>query len=1067
MAVLVALCTARGAILSGEQLLLQCWGSAESGDSSLHKNIAQLRRILGDSASAPRYIETIRLRGYRAVAVLDFGVAQQTAARPRWSKGSPFRGLLAFDADHADVFFGRDEIIRTLVDVANAQVASGLALLLLLGPSGSGKTSLTQAGLLPALARERTPARLSLVASTSFDLADQGQQSLFTALAGTLLDLQWEDRWAFAGQNAVALGERLAVACASVVAELEAALAAQRKSAPGARFGIFIDRFEALFNAARISDVERAAFLRTLEQLARSDAAVVVLACRNDFYPNIAQYPVLIEAKRHGGHVDLDPPGFPDIAQMIRRPAAAAKLSFGIDPVSGASLDDVLCASAAGRPDALPLLQYCLQELYRLRSDDGELGFAAFHQLGDLEGAIGQRAEQVVLSLDESQRNALNHIMSLLIVLSSDGANVSSQRAPWAALRDDAARQAVITLVENRLFVSDLAGGAPVFGIAHDAILRRWPRMTAWIEAHRNALGARGRLAQHASRWRHEGRPADLLLPRGKLLDEASELQRDGIWSLDAHERELIDASRRRANQRERARMAMLVLVVALALLASSLGVSAMLAKRAAEVRRIEAESLMDFMLGDFADKLRPLGRLDLLESVSSKALPFLSSSDDEDLSPAALTLRARGLQIIGEVSRSRGNPAQALDALNKARATLLRQITMTPRDPQVLKNLGANAYWLARIHKDQNDWPAAEKSLQDYLRFANLLHGYQPDNPEWWLEQSYAHNNLGSLALTRGRPAVAAPQFVASIALKQRALQHMPESAEIAADIADSYSWLASSREALGELAKAGQLYAHELALGYRLRERFPADAAWTYFLAIAYQHRAALGVAQGLDERALRDYEEARRLFTPVVEQDRGNRNWRVELLNLEQERLRILARRTGPAAQLAPLTAIHRELRAILEQDPKNATWARREALTRMRLAAALVASGQAGAGQREAGAAHAALRALHADNPSDLKVRLALIEALLFASTNDAGEIPTRSRVLHCQSAKGMIETEAVASMNHQVLDPWVRINLCLQNHDLADVAIKRLQQIGYRDNSFLRLMKSHQGKEHGT
>ena len=267
MAVLVALCTARGTLLSSDELLTKCWGSTLSGDSPLHKNIAQLRRLLGDSASAPRYIETVRMRGYRTVATLDFTVPEQ-ASRKQWHAGSPFRGLLAFDADHADVFFGRDDAIRQLVDAAAAQVASGLALLLVLGPSGSGKTSVIQAGLLPALARAPRTAALRLLGSTTFDLFDQGEQTLFTALGGVLLDLQWEDKWAFTGENATSLGQRLEHDCAGVVAELVAELGTQSDTT-SARFGIFIDRFEALFNASRVDDAARAAFLRALDQLAR------------------------------------------------------------------------------------------------------------------------------------------------------------------------------------------------------------------------------------------------------------------------------------------------------------------------------------------------------------------------------------------------------------------------------------------------------------------------------------------------------------------------------------------------------------------------------------------------------------------------------------------------------------------------------------------------------------------------------------------------------------------------------------------------------------------------------
>jgi DNA-binding winged helix-turn-helix (wHTH) protein/tetratricopeptide (TPR) repeat protein len=1048
MAVLVALCSARGELLSSDELLTQCWGSTLSGDSPLHKNIAQLRRILGDSASAPRYIETVRMRGYRTVAPLDFHFPSQ-GARRSWHAGSPFRGLLPFDAEYADVFFGRDDDTRQLVDAATMQAASGLALLLVLGPSGSGKTSVVQAGLFPALARAPAAASLSLLADTTFDLFDQGEQTLFTALAGALLDLQWEDRWAFAGADAMSLGARLERDPCGVAAELAAAL-----TRPGARFGVFIDRFEALFNA-RVDEPARTAFLHTLDALARSPAVLLVVACRNDFYPSLAQYPLLMENKRHGGHVDLAPPAFADIAQMIRRPAAAARLTFGTDADTGARLDDVLCASAAGRPDALPLLQYCLQELYRLRTSEGELGFDAFHQIGDLEGAIGQRAEEVVLALDEDQRAALNHIMSLVIILSPDGVNVSSQRVPWPALKDDAARQAVTKLIDARLFVSDLVGGAPVFGIAHDAILRRWPRMTGWIAAHRTALGARSRLAQHAARWRDEGRPADLLLPRGKLLDEACALQQGGAWSLTHDECDLILASQRRVRQRGRGRMAALALMMALAVLAVVLGISAQLAKRAEQLRRSEAESLLDFMLGDFADKLRPLGRLDLLESVSDKALQYLSRSDGADLSHAALTLRAKGLQTIGEVSRSRGDLPKSLDAIHRARTILLSQRGKASRDLQVLKNLGTNAYWTAQIYKDQNNWQAAEIALKESLHYADLLHQLEPNNPEWWAEQSYAHNNIGALALGRGLAAAAAPQFVASITLKQRVLALNPDNPSVAGELADSYSWLASARESLGELGPAEKLYNQEMQVVLGLRKRYPGESMWTYREVRALQHRAVLGVALGRDTRAVQDYETAQRLFAPLVEQDQKNRAWQIELAGIEQARLRLLARHQRPDGMISQLTAVQKTFSRLLALDPTNLAWARREAVARMRRAAAMPPEDEA---QRDGiNAALVSLQGLYASNLTDLSSRMGLVEALLLsATTQQSGD--KRGSLLKCRQAYGIISSYAGETNDYKILDPWVRINLCLQNIEQAGKAIQRLDKIGYRDTQYLQAIR---------
>jgi tetratricopeptide (TPR) repeat protein len=900
---------------------------------------------------------------------------------------------------------------------------------------------------------------MTLLATTSFDLADQGEQTLFTALAGALLDLHWEAQWAFPGDNAVSLGVRLEHSCDTVITDLRAELALRASSRPGLRFAIFIDRFEALFNVNRITETERLAFLATLEQLARSGACLLVLACRNDFYPSIARYPLLTAGKAQGGHFDLSAPSFSDISHMIRKPATAARLTFGVDPVSNARLDDILCVSAAKSPDALPLLQYCLQELYRLRTDDNELSFEAFRQLGELEGAIGQRAEQLVIGLTDAQRATLPHILSLVTVLSLDEENVTSQRAPWSALRSEEAHQTVTALIEARLFVSDLAGTIPVFGIAHDAILRRWPRMTEWIAAHRGALRARGRLAQHAGRWAGEGRPADLLLPRGKLLDEAKELRQAGLWTLGQHECELIDISDRRARQMDRLRLGALSLIVVLAVLASGLGVSAGMAKRSADLRRAEAEGLVDFMLGDFADKLRPLGRLDLLGSVSGKALQYLGEAGAEDMGPAALTLRAKGLQVIGEVSRSRGNSSQAIDALDRANAILMRQLQMAPGDVQVLKNLGANAYWVGQMHKDRNNLQAAEEAWQLYRKFADMLHRLEPDNVEWWVEQSYSHNNLGGLAMARGLPQLAAPEFLASIELKEKALGRTQDSKMVIAELADSYSWLASARQSLGELAAAAQLYEKEMQLVIQLRARFPNESMWINRQVRALQHRAMIGIATGRNERALRDYAEANRLFARIVEQDPDNRAWQVDQANLEQELLVEMVHAGQARESLPKLLRTHATLQRILQLDPGNAAWIRSEAVARARVAAALLAVGDARAAMRENDKTLVALQALYAGNPSDMNIRLTLIECLLLSATIQRAEKDIQTSMMTCKKAYGMIKDDVASTMDYEILDPWVRVNFCLQNRGAVDSQIKRLQKIGYRNAAFVQFLST--------
>lgn len=1057
MDVLVALCERAGLVVTTDELLEQCWGSTIHGDNPLHKTITQLRRVLGDSAAAPLYIETIRKRGYRTLAEVATGDAAVEAVAGNWRDGSPFRGLQAFDSGHAAIFFGRAGATAALARALQQQVEAGRALQLVLGASGSGKTSLIRAGLLPALAAPGHP--LAVRASADLDLGELAEGQLFAGLGGAMLDWQVDGVSLFDGCNAHDLGRQLETDPGAVAACLEQALARAYGAAP-ARVALVIDRFEAVFAQAHIGEAQRQAMVAALDTLARAQRVVVIVACRNDFYPRIAAIAALLEGKANGAHFDLGPPSHAEIAQIIRLPALAADLSFGTDPLSGDRLDELLCRAAAASPDALPLLQYTLQELYRLRGANGELGVEAYRQLGGLDGVLGARAEQVIAGLGAAPRASLARVLSLVVTISADDERVTSRRASWSALEHDAERELVAALVEARLFVSQLVGHEAGFGVAHEALLRRWARVGDWVAAHRDSLHARARVAQLTARWTGHGRPADLLIPHGRQLDEARGLLSMAGFSLSAQELDLIRVSGQKARRRERIRMAALALIAGLAVLASAAGVSAFGAKQLAQHRRAEAEGLMGFMLGDFADKLRPLARLDLLDGVSAKALEYLAVSDGDELTTASLTQRAKALQVIGEVRIARGDPKAAAEALQAAHAILQRQLAAAPRDPELLKQIGASAFWLGKLRLDQGDWDQAYQRLVQYRDFADRYSALAPADVDAWIEQSYAHNSLGSLALKRGNPRAAAAEFALSIALKNKAVSSKPADRTLAKDLADSLSWAASTNEAMGELGAAGALYERQFQLATQLHESGPGDALWSDKLAEALQHQGALKLALGQEAAALADFGRAETLLQANVAADPANRMWQASLGFVQMAKLRATPGRHDTGARLAQWNALVSRFAELTRIDAKNAGWAKHQALALQLTGAALLAAGRGAAALRAADESQRVLEALHTRNKADVRTRALLATTLLMRADIAFADKQPQLAQTACARALAVLGPDTGASSDFRILDPWIRSQLCISQKSTASDAMLRLSRIGYREQAYMQYLSRH-------
>jgi hypothetical protein len=77
--------------------------------------------------------------------------SEDKAPSPIWLKGSPFLGLESYRFEHAAIFFGRSNAIKTAVEQLADNAQAGRPFLLVVGASGAGKSSLAQAGIVPAL----------------------------------------------------------------------------------------------------------------------------------------------------------------------------------------------------------------------------------------------------------------------------------------------------------------------------------------------------------------------------------------------------------------------------------------------------------------------------------------------------------------------------------------------------------------------------------------------------------------------------------------------------------------------------------------------------------------------------------------------------------------------------------------------------------------------------------------------------------------------------------------------------------------------------------------------------
>lgn len=589
MDVLVHLAAHSAEVVSRNDLIDTVWGGAVVGEEVLSRCIYQIRRALGESSREPRFIQTVPKRGYRLNApVVDLADAAGSIDAESWAQGSPFRGLDTFDAEHAPVFFGRTRATFEALTALRQQVAMGKSFLLLLGASGVGKSSLARAGILSNLLQSHDAKRWYHDVFTP-GLAREGP---IVALRNSL-------------SRALALSTDQDDELLQIVTQDVEGIA--RFLGEEERIVLVTDQLEEVFSGTHIEEHQRHEFFDAIERLTASGYCWVVSTLRSDFYPHCSAYPALMRLKKAGGQYDVRPMGPAEIQRAIRLPATAAGLKFDRDRSTSVTLDEAIYEAAVGHPKMLPLLEFTLQALYDTRSSDNMLTFNAYDRIGGLEGSLACRAESVFKSLPTEQQALLPYVMSRMVSLRDNQAISAS--CPLEDFPTQPARELIQSFVDARLFSTELgASGAPQVAVTHETLLSQWPRIQEWVEENRDLIRVRQRVVAACARWENESQRDDLLLPRGKALEEAKALAQSPGIELKARENDYVDASHRRANRRRRFERAGIAGLAALTLAAGVLAWQAIAQRNAAVEQRaiakretLAANETADFLLDIFS----------------------------------------------------------------------------------------------------------------------------------------------------------------------------------------------------------------------------------------------------------------------------------------------------------------------------------------------------------------------------------------------------------------------------------------------------------------------------------
>jgi energy-coupling factor transporter ATP-binding protein EcfA2 len=447
----------------------------------------------------------------------------------------PYIGLAAFQKEDAENFFGRRELVEKMTGRLAAE-----KFLAVIGPSGSGKSSLVRAGILPALE------------------------------SGALLG---SEHWHYFPRPMVPGSEPLAnLARVLNPAPTPPASAWTTDQVQGFLrrpdhlldildgFGgrpcvLVIDQFEELFTLCDDEGMRRAFTDNLLHVIRSADARhSIIVTMRIDFEPFVARLP---EFYAHFEKAEERIPPFTavELREAIEGPARRVGLVFE-DGVVESLLQDIL-----GEPAALPLLQFTLFKLWENRLYN-RVTLDAYTMLGGGRLALARSADALYESMTQEDRNTVQPIL-LRMVRPGTGLEVTSSRVTLASLYpegegSDRVERVLQKLIDARL-VRKTEGETPEdtqVEVAHEALVRNWPRLVEWLEEERAAMMTRRRLEAKALEWVRLGSGQSGLLDAKQLYEALNWMESPEALRLgyDKALPALVEASRAALEEAERER---------------------------------------------------------------------------------------------------------------------------------------------------------------------------------------------------------------------------------------------------------------------------------------------------------------------------------------------------------------------------------------------------------------------------------------------------------------------------------------------------------------------------------
>ncbi len=455
---------------------------------------------------------------------LNFRALALGQTSPAYDNRCPFPGLMAFQANDQEFFFGREGLINTLIGRLDEY-----PFLAVLGASGSGKSSLVLAGVVPTLHQQKPGLQVHYMTPGSDPIAN-----LETALQSQL----------------------------PLPPLSKEGFTPPAKTNPATSF-LIVDQFEELFTLCD-DDKQRQVFLDKLLGLVETNdknsqskiqslpsnevkdkKSKIIITMRADFLGECAPNPDLRDTIQTRMAL-VAPMDTVELRSAMEQQARKVDLRFEAD------LSHIILSEVENEPGAMPLLQHLLRQMWERRHGRWLLT-SEYHNLGGIQQAITHTANEAYNALVPDQQEKMREIFIRLTRLDEDTVRTEDRRDTRRRVLleelvpsgedSTVVNKLVQYLADKRLVISNVnpTNSRQEVEVTHEALIEYWVRLRDWLDEDRKTLRLREGVRRAAREWEQNARDNSYMVHRGKRLENIMVLIGHPRFVLNELERAYID----------------------------------------------------------------------------------------------------------------------------------------------------------------------------------------------------------------------------------------------------------------------------------------------------------------------------------------------------------------------------------------------------------------------------------------------------------------------------------------------------------------------------------------------